>query len=201
MPLVLLLLIIAAAMVLIIMLAKQQLTRTADQPSSASHRAKADGYALPESPGYSLASAEHPLSGRAQQALDTAGQQLTRLRTIAVRLSDQEVAAKIHALCTTSESISEKIRQNPSGLALVQRHYDYYLPTALGLMEQYDRLIHSEIYTKEMEFQVKRMESLLPGLRSHFDKYYRKLVRHELIDIEVEVNTLEQVMRSERVTG
>ena len=200
MPLVLLLLIIAAAIVLIIMLAKQQPERT-DHRSSTSNRSNADGYTLPESTDHLLASAEHPLSGRAQQALDTAAQQLARLRIIAVRLSDREVAAKIFALCTTSESISDKIRQNPGGLALVQRHYDYYLPTALGLMEQYDRLIHSEIYTKEMEFQVKRMENLLPGLRSHFDKYYRKLMRHELIDIEVEVNTLEQVMRSERVTG
>lgn len=200
-PFVLLLLIIAAAIVLILMLARQQ-PETTDSPSPRHTAADTDGrasYTLPEPSGSLLT--EHPLSDRALQVLQTAGQQLARLRIIAVRLADREVAAKVHALCTTSESISSKIKKNPGGIVLVQRHYDYYLPTALGLLEQYDRMIHSDIYTKEMEFQVKRIENLLPGLRSHFDKYYRKLMHHELIDIEVEVNTLEQVLRSERVTG
>src|SRR5688572_28779691 len=110
-PLVLLLLIIVAAIVLILMLAKQQPERKHSQPSQ--HAAEAGGqapYTLPDPSGNLLTASEHPLSGRAQQALETAGQQLARLRIIAVRLADREVAAKVHALCTTSESIGTKIR-------------------------------------------------------------------------------------------
>lgn len=178
----------------------------ADVKSSQSERPERIEPALSAPSGLRLLSSPSPddappLQGRAGEVLEAASLHIAGLRSVASRLADREVAAKVQELCSVSESIAAKIRRNPDGLPLVQRHYDYYLPTAADLMDRYDRLVHSKVYTKDMEFQVKRIENLLPALRSHFDKYMGKLMRHELIDLEVEVNTLEEVMRSERVSG
>ncbi|MFS0722983.1 5-bromo-4-chloroindolyl phosphate hydrolysis family protein [Paenibacillus sp. 1P07SE] len=203
MPLILLILIIVLAAVLIVMLGRQQWGRNETgrpskerSPSAAQH-----SFLLPFSTEELPPVTDHPMSERVRLVSEAAAGQLASLRRIAARLADREVAAQLHALCVSSESIAGKLRLRPGGLTLVRRHYDYYLPTTVELLQQYDRLIHSPVYTKEMEFQVKRIENLLPSLRANFDKYVHKLMRHELIDIEVEVGTLEQVMRSERASG
>ncbi|GBF72909.1 hypothetical protein PA598K_01186 [Paenibacillus sp. 598K] len=199
----LLLLLIVTASILILLV---WLRPRADVKAPQSERPERTVPALSASSGFRLLSPESlddapPLQGRAREVLDAASLHIAGLRSVASRLADREVAAKVQELCAVSESIAAKIRRNPDSLPLVQRHYDYYLPTAADLMDRYDRLVHSKVYTKDMEFQVKRIENLLPALRSHFDKYMGKLLRHELIDLEVEVNTLEEVMRSERVSG
>ncbi|MBD2845980.1 5-bromo-4-chloroindolyl phosphate hydrolysis family protein [Paenibacillus sp. IB182496] len=138
-----------------------------------------------------------PITAQANRTLTRGAQQVEELLRIASAVADQEVARRVGELCDTAERITDKIRQRPAALPLVQRHYDYYLQTAHRLMRQYEQFMSSPVYTKEMEFQAKRIEHALVGLQGSFLKALRKLLNDELVEVEVEVNTLEHMMRGE----
>jgi|GEM_PF-2365096 len=139
----------------------------------------------------------HPLHARALETVAAADKDIRHLRKIADRLDDPRVSDSIRELCGMAEAIGGNVKADPGILPSVQRFYDYYLRTAKMLWSQYEVLVRSPFYNKEMEFQVKRIENLLEPLHRNFERHLARSMRGELSRVELEVNTLERVMRSE----
>jgi 5-bromo-4-chloroindolyl phosphate hydrolysis protein len=142
-------------------------------------------------------SKSHPLYSRMLQVLVTADKDIRQIRMVAGRLEDPPISEALYELCRIAEAINTKVRLNPGILPNVQRFYTYYLHTARTLWNQYEGLIRSPYYSKEMEYEVKRIENLLTPLKRNFQRHLNRVLRGELVEVELEVNTLEQLMRSE----
>lgn len=94
-------------------------------------------------------------------------------------------------------SIFEHLQKNPEKIGLARRFINYYLDTAAGLLEKYQKLVSSRVRGASVEKAKLDIASGLNVLTRAFDQQYERLMQGEIMDITTDVKVLEQTLRSE----
>lgn len=140
---------------------------------------------------------DHPLHVQAAEAADKAYRQIAEMRTTAGRLQDREAADKLFRLIRLADAIASETCRRPGSLPVAQRFYTFDLPTAGKLCRLYDRIIHSDYYNKEMDFQVKRIERLWDALKRRCVRHLNRMVMADLMRVDLELSAYERMLRAE----
>ncbi|MGI6072826.1 MAG: 5-bromo-4-chloroindolyl phosphate hydrolysis family protein [Lachnospiraceae bacterium] len=113
------------------------------------------------------------------------------------KIQDPTVRKLALELYQSGISIFEHLQENPDKIGLARRFINYYLDTAAGLLEKYQKLISSRVRGESVEKAKADIVSGLTVLTRAFDQQYERLMQGEIMDITTDVKVLEQTLRSE----
>jgi 5-bromo-4-chloroindolyl phosphate hydrolysis protein len=113
------------------------------------------------------------------------------------KIQDNAVRKLALELYQSGISIFEHLQENPDKIGLARRFINYYLDTAAGLLEKYQKLIYSRVRGESVEKAKSDIVSGLTVLTRAFDQQYERLMQGEIMDITTDVKVLEQTLRSE----
>ena len=109
--------------------------------------------------------------------------------------------AKISRLEAVSARIFELAKQDPGKKAQLQKFMDYYLPTALKLLNTYASLPAQDVQGENIADAKKNIERSMDLLVTAFENQLDKLFQSDALDVSADVAALEGMLNMDGLTG
>ena len=124
-----------------------------------------------------------------------------QLRQANDAIPDPVMTAKISRLETVSARIFELAKQDPGKKAQLQKFMDYYLPTALKLLNTYASLSAQDVQGENITDAKRNIEHSMDLLVSAFESQLDKLFQSDALDVSADVAALEGMLNMDGLTG
>ncbi len=111
------------------------------------------------------------------------------------KIENQEIRQLANDLYQSGISIFEHLHKNPDKINLARRFINYYLDTAAGLVDKYQKLSASKVKGESVKKAEIDVTNGLTVLTKAFDQQYERLMQGEIMDITTDVKVLEQTFR------
>lgn len=115
-------------------------------------------------------------------------------------IQDPEISAQLSHIEEVTGRIFDQVLTNPGKRSAVRRFMDYYLPTTIKLLNQYDRMDQLGVGGENITAAKERVRNVLGTVCAAFDKQLDALFQDEYMDISAEITVLEQMLRQEGLT-
>ena len=146
-------------------------------------------------PEKKAAAAEKPAGESQYQAI------LRQLREVNDAIPGEEMSAKIDRLEAITAKIFAAAEKDPEKLPKMRRFMDYYLPTALKLLNAYSQF-DSQGGDGEMIRQSKRkIEQTMDVLVEGFETQLDNLFADDALDVEADIRVLQNMMAQDGLSG
>lgn len=126
---------------------------------------------------------------------------ISEIRRLNDNIEDEEISAQIDHIEQVTAKIFDYLMENPEKKSLVRRFLDYYLPTTIKLLNQYDRMDSLGVSGENIDQTKTKIRSMLATVSAAFDKQLDSLFRDDSMDVSAEITVLEQMMAQEGLTG
>ena len=126
---------------------------------------------------------------------------LQQLRQANAAIPDPVMTSKISRLETVSARIFELAKQDPGKKAQLQKFMDYYLPTALKLLNTYASLSAQDVQGENITEARQNIERSMDLLISAFENQLDKLFQSDALDVSADVAALEGMLNLDGLTG
>ena len=126
---------------------------------------------------------------------------ISEMRRLNDNIEDEQISAQIDRIEQTTARIFDHVIANPEKKSTVRRFMDYYLPTVLKLLNQYDRMDSLGTGGGNISAAKEKITNMLTTVSAAFDKQLDSLFQNDYMDISAEVSVLEQMMKQEGLTG
>ncbi len=126
---------------------------------------------------------------------------LQQLRQANDAIPDPVMTAKISRLEAVSARIFELAKQDPGKKAQLQKFMDYYLPTALKLLNTYASLSAQDVQGENITDAKKSIERSMDMLVTAFENQLDKLFQSDALDVSADVAALEGMLNMDGLTG
>ena len=149
----------------------------------------------PEPEPFTTGNAEHDaLLKEGEMAVS----ELARLRD---SIRDASVKAKTETLRGLTDRIFKDIIDDPSDYRAVRRFADYFLPTTLKLLNEYDRMEDTGISDGNIGGTLSRIEGILDTTIEAYRKQLDALFENQALDIDTDITVLESMLKKEGLSG
>ena len=126
---------------------------------------------------------------------------LQQLRQANDAIPDPVMTAKISRLEAVSARIFELAKQDPGKKAQLQKFMDYYLPTALKLLNTYASLPAQDVQGENIADAKKNIERSTDLLVTAFENQLDKLFQSDALDVSADVAALEGMLNMDGLAG
>ena len=126
---------------------------------------------------------------------------LQQLRQANDAIPDPVMTAKISRLEAVSARIFELAKQDPGKRAQLRKFMDYYLPTALKLLNTYASLPAQDVQGENIADAKKNIERSMDLLVTAFENQLDKLFQSDALDVSADVAALEGMLNMDGLTG
>ena len=126
---------------------------------------------------------------------------LLQLRQANAAIPDPVMTAKISRLEAVSARIFELAKKDPGKKAQLQKFMDYYLPTALKLLNTYASLSAQDVQGENITDAKRNIEHSMDLLVSAFENQLDKLFQSDALDVSADVAALEGMLNMDGLTG
>lgn len=103
---------------------------------------------------------------------------------------------KIKDIAVTLEKIRSKFEQDPHDLNFAHQFLNQHLERGLKIVEQYNRLSAMDLNDKNKK-ALDKAEQIIVRIKAYFTNFYQKCIQDDLLDFEVESETLDAVLDME----
>lgn len=138
---------------------------------------------------------------KAASAEDEYTRLLRQLHQANDAIPDPVMTAKISRLEAVSFRIFELAKQDPGKKAQLQKFMDYYLPTALKLLNTYASLSAQDVQGENITDAKKNIERSMDLLVTAFENQLDKLFQSDALDVSADVAALEGMLNLDGLTG
>lgn len=108
-----------------------------------------------------------------------------------------EISRKIERMELLVDRIFDRVEQNPEMVGDVRRLMDYYLPTAIKLLEAYEELDAQPVAGENILASKKEIEDTLDTLNTAFEKLLDGMFQDTAWDISSDITVLHTVLAQE----
>lgn len=130
-------------------------------------------------------------------ALQNAQDDLKEIRRAAVASDSAAVRAGSQQLVRTGSNIIHYLEQHVDRAPSAQRFLDYYLDTAVDILDKYLNLEKSGAPEKKLAQVTQKTEQAIAELNSAFENSYTRLLQGDILDIEDDIGQLKKTMDTE----
>jgi len=127
---------------------------------------------------------------RYQQILD-------KLRRVNDAIPDREMSEKIDRLEQVSARIFEQAKTDPDKLPRMRKFMDYYLPTALKLLNTYAELEAQGVEGENIRDSKRRIERAMDTLVKAFENQLDQLFQSDALDVSADIDVMENMLRAD----
>ena len=122
---------------------------------------------------------------------------LSEMKRLNDSIEDPTISAQIERLETTTQKIIGVVVEKPEKLSQISRFLNYYLPTALKLLNAYDRMDAAGVSGINIDGTKGKIEDMMETICKAFDKQLDALFGDEALDISADITVLEQMLQQE----
>ena len=126
---------------------------------------------------------------------------LHQLRQVNDAIPDPVMTAKISRLETVSSRIFALAKKDPAKKAQLQKFMDYYLPTALKLLNTYASLSAQDVQGQNITEAKQSIERSMDLLVTAFENQLDKLFQSDALDVTTDIAALEGMLNMDGLTG
>ena len=126
---------------------------------------------------------------------------VSELRRLNDAIADERISAQIDHLEETTRKIVDQVAAQPDKLPRIRRFLNYYLPTALKILNTYDRMADTGLSGGNVGAGMEKVERMMDALTAAFDKQLDELFGGEALDLSAELTVLEQMLAREGLGG
>jgi 5-bromo-4-chloroindolyl phosphate hydrolysis protein len=120
--------------------------------------------------------------------------ELSRLRKT---IGEESVCKKVDEIIDVTDKIFKDAAEDPADVRRIRRFADYYIPTTIKLLNEYDRLGRTGYEGEQISGTKKRIESILDTMVSAYKKQLDALFSNQALDIETDIVVLENMLKRE----
>ena len=126
---------------------------------------------------------------------------LRQLREVNDAIPDPVMTAKISRLEDVSARIFALAKKDPDKKAQLQKFMDYYLPTALKLLNTYAQLSAQDVQGTNITEAKQSIERSMDLLITAFENQLDKLFASDALDVSTDIAALEGMLNLDGLTG
>lgn len=136
-------------------------------------------------------------SAAADEAIREGRQLLAQLAKANDAIPGKEVSAQIDHICRLGEDILQTVSRRPATVGQIRRFLNYYLPTLVKLLEQYQQLNELPEGAENIRESKQKIEELLGVSEKAFARLLDALHADQNLNIAAEIEVMSQVMNEE----
>lgn len=126
---------------------------------------------------------------------------ISEMKRLDLAIEDAGISADIVRMEQISEKIFREVKEDPKKLPQIRKFMDYYLPTALKLLNAYDRASGAGISGENVDSTITKVEGMMKTIVTAFEKQLDALYGSEALDISTDITVLETMMAREGLIG
>ena len=126
---------------------------------------------------------------------------LSEIRRLNDNIEDEEISAQLSHIEEVTGQIFDYVLAQPEKRSAIRRFMDYYLPTTIKLLNQYDRMDSLGAQGENITAAKEKIRAMLATVSDAFDKQLDSLFQDAYMDVSAEITVLEQMMAQEGLTG
>ena len=124
-------------------------------------------------------------------------EKIKELEMLAKQMKDEKIKAKIYHIIETVKKIYQNIRRDPEKMKIAKQFLSYYFDTSISIVNKYSQLSMQEVQSPEISKALLKAENMLNSIDIAFDKQLAKLLSNDVMDLDVEIETLEKTFNAE----
>jgi len=129
--------------------------------------------------------------------LEESEEKIKELEKLAKQVRDEKIRAKIHHILSIVKKIYANIRRDPEKIKVARQFLSYYFDTSISIVNKYSQLSIQDIRSPEISQALLKAENMLNSIETAFDKQLVKLLSNDIMDLDVEIETLEKTFKAE----
>ena len=127
--------------------------------------------------------------------------QISRIRSLNNDIPGIEISAKLDRLEGLLKEIFARIKEHPDQMSRIHELMDYYLPTAVKLVDAYREYDHVSEPGKEILEAKTDIENTLDTINSALGKLLNKLFKDSVLDVTTDAQVLKTVLTQKGLTN
>lgn len=133
------------------------------------------------------------------EQLEAARKDLKAICTAGDRAREPRIREGAQKLVHTGENILKYLENNVDKISGARRFLNYYLDTAVSILEKYSELSQSGAPEREMEALTQKSVQALDMLNEAFSRQHSRLIEGDLMDIESDIELLKKTITMEEL--
>lgn len=134
---------------------------------------------------------------RAEENMDEYSRTLKELRDINDQIPGEEFSAKIDRLEDLTAKIFKIVKENPEKQNKMRKFVNYYLPTSLKLLKQYQQLDAQGIEGKNISESKRQIEETMDTMITAFENQLDTMFAAESMDISADIAAMQNLMKAD----
>lgn len=122
---------------------------------------------------------------------------LRELREVNIAIPGEEMTAKIDRLEDLTAKIFKLVEEDPAKLPQLRSFMDYYLPTALKLLNAYSQFDQQGIDGDNITVAKTKIENSMDALVQGFERQLDQLFQNDVMDVTSDIQVLENMMNQD----
>ena len=115
----------------------------------------------------------------------------------AQKIKDPTVSARIYRIIEIIKKIFENFKKDPKDIRSAKQFLSYYLDTCIKIVRKYIDLSSQNVRSPEIAATLTKAENMLDSIEKAFEKQQARLLRDDVMDLDVEIETLERTFSAE----
>ena len=140
-------------------------------------------------------------SPEVRDTLEKGEEFISKIKACNDAIPGEEVSEKIFRMEVLTRRIFERVKEEPDTVDDIRRLMDYYLPTAIKLLEAYEELDRQPVQGENIVTSKKEIEETLDTLNVAFERLLDNLFRDTAWDVSSDVSVLKTMLAQEGLTG
>lgn len=132
-----------------------------------------------------------------QQVLEEGDAYVKKIRACNDAIPGVEISEKIARLELLTDRIFDRVEQNPGSVSDIRKLMEYYLPTAIKLLEAYEELDAQPVAGENILSSKAEIEATLDTLNVAFEKILDSLFQDTAWDVSSDISVLNTVLAQE----
>lgn len=125
---------------------------------------------------------------------------IQKMRELNGKIRDEKLSGQIDHMEELTDNIFKQVAKNPKDVSQIRKFMNYYLPTALKLLEYYAELSTQGVRGKNITVSMTKIEGIMDTIIEAFEKQLDSLFGTAALDISTDITVLEGMLQREGLT-
>lgn len=135
------------------------------------------------------------------EALTAAMGYMSQLTALDSAITNPAIDKSIQDMVYICKQIFDYIKKTPGKVRQIRQFMNYYLPTTINLLQNYDELSRQPVKGDNITAAMNKIENTMWTILKAFQKELDNLYQDKAMDISVDIEVMESMMEQEGLTG
>lgn len=115
------------------------------------------------------------------------------------KIKNPNVVNQVTHIIEIINRIFENFKKDPKDIKVARQFLSYYFDSTLKIVKMYVELSSQETRSPEMDKTLSKAEDMLHSIGLAYEKLLSKLLENDVMDLDVEIATLEKTFKAENL--